>query len=97
MRILCRAVLLISSSSSSRIMSPVDGKSLEGVPSVKMQQEAEFESDGKLVKCTEVCKRTRGLYEVLTLRVTHECPECLPKDCCNCQNGTNRHSPSIRL
>ncbi|MGH0179070.1 UNVERIFIED_CONTAM: hypothetical protein FKN15_000761 [Acipenser sinensis] len=36
------------------IMSPVDGKSLEGVPSVKMQQEAEFESDGKLVKCTEV-------------------------------------------
>ncbi|XP_041094140.1 zinc finger FYVE domain-containing protein 16-like [Polyodon spathula] len=36
------------------IMSPVDGKSLEGVPSIKMQQEAEFESDGKLVKCTEV-------------------------------------------
>nr|XP_015218372.1 PREDICTED: zinc finger FYVE domain-containing protein 16 isoform X1 [Lepisosteus oculatus]XP_015218376.1 PREDICTED: zinc finger FYVE domain-containing protein 16 isoform X1 [Lepisosteus oculatus]XP_015218384.1 PREDICTED: zinc finger FYVE domain-containing protein 16 isoform X1 [Lepisosteus oculatus]XP_015218391.1 PREDICTED: zinc finger FYVE domain-containing protein 16 isoform X1 [Lepisosteus oculatus]XP_015218395.1 PREDICTED: zinc finger FYVE domain-containing protein 16 isoform X1 [Lepisos len=36
------------------VTSPVDGKSLEGVPNVKMQQEAEFETDGKFVKCTEV-------------------------------------------
>ncbi|MBN3308529.1 ZFY16 protein, partial [Amia calva] len=36
------------------ITSPVDGKCLQGVPAVKMQQDAEFETDGKQVKCTEV-------------------------------------------
>uniref|UniRef100_A0A8C4SRT0 Zinc finger FYVE domain-containing protein 16-like n=1 Tax=Erpetoichthys calabaricus TaxID=27687 RepID=A0A8C4SRT0_ERPCA len=35
-------------------VSPVDGRSLEAVPSVKLQQEAEFETAGKCIKCTEV-------------------------------------------
>ncbi|XP_039615173.1 zinc finger FYVE domain-containing protein 16 isoform X2 [Polypterus senegalus] len=35
-------------------VSPVDGKSLEAVPSIKLQQEAEFEAAGKCIKCTEV-------------------------------------------
>ncbi|ETE66135.1 Zinc finger FYVE domain-containing protein 16, partial [Ophiophagus hannah] len=35
-------------------MSPIDGKSMEGVQSEKLVQEECFEVDGKLVKCTEV-------------------------------------------
>ncbi|XP_030624166.1 zinc finger FYVE domain-containing protein 16 [Chanos chanos] len=34
--------------------SPIDGKSLEGVSSVKVQQESEFECDGRTIRCTEV-------------------------------------------
>lgn len=36
------------------ITSPVDGKSLHGMQCVKMLQEMEFETDGKLVRCTEI-------------------------------------------
>ncbi|XP_051766377.1 zinc finger FYVE domain-containing protein 16 isoform X3 [Ctenopharyngodon idella] len=36
------------------ITSPVDGKSLEGVSSVKIQQDSEFEMDGRTIRCTEV-------------------------------------------
>ncbi|XP_068941120.1 zinc finger FYVE domain-containing protein 16 isoform X2 [Petaurus breviceps papuanus] len=36
------------------VTSAIDGKSLEGIPSEKIQQEADFETDEKLVKCTEV-------------------------------------------
>ncbi|XP_044518917.1 zinc finger FYVE domain-containing protein 16 [Gracilinanus agilis] len=36
------------------VISEIDGKSLEGIPSEKIQQEADFETDEKLVKCTEV-------------------------------------------
>ncbi|XP_060764672.1 zinc finger FYVE domain-containing protein 16 isoform X1 [Neoarius graeffei] len=36
------------------IISPIDGKSLEGVPSIHMQQDSEFEMDGRTIKCTEV-------------------------------------------
>ncbi|XP_036385443.1 zinc finger FYVE domain-containing protein 16 [Megalops cyprinoides] len=36
------------------VKSPVDGKSLEGVPSVRMQLEGEFEMEGKVIQCTEV-------------------------------------------
>ncbi|XP_036620404.1 zinc finger FYVE domain-containing protein 16 isoform X2 [Trichosurus vulpecula] len=36
------------------VISAIDGKSLEGIPSEKIQQEADFETDEKLVKCTEV-------------------------------------------
>lgn len=38
-----------------RVSSPVDGKSLEGVSSVKIQQDSEFEMDGRNIRCTEVC------------------------------------------
>ncbi|XP_064413195.1 zinc finger FYVE domain-containing protein 16 isoform X2 [Latimeria chalumnae] len=36
------------------IKSPVDGRSLEGIPSVSIVQETEFETDGKLIRCSEV-------------------------------------------
>ncbi|XP_001920918.3 zinc finger FYVE domain-containing protein 16 isoform X2 [Danio rerio] len=36
------------------VTSPVDGKSLEGVSSVKIQQDSEFEMDGRTIRCTEV-------------------------------------------
>ncbi|XP_062869744.1 zinc finger FYVE domain-containing protein 16 isoform X2 [Trichomycterus rosablanca] len=36
------------------ITSPIDGKSLEGVPSVRFQQDSEFEMDGWTIRCTEV-------------------------------------------
>ncbi|XP_026129868.1 zinc finger FYVE domain-containing protein 16-like isoform X1 [Carassius auratus] len=36
------------------VTSPVDGKSLEGVSSVKIQQDSEFEMDGRSIRCTEV-------------------------------------------
>uniref|UniRef100_A0A8C1WC50 Zinc finger, FYVE domain containing 16 n=1 Tax=Cyprinus carpio TaxID=7962 RepID=A0A8C1WC50_CYPCA len=36
------------------VTSPVDGKSLEGVCSVKIQQDSEFEMDGRTIRCTEV-------------------------------------------
>ncbi|KAI1905353.1 hypothetical protein AGOR_G00015230 [Albula goreensis] len=36
------------------VCSPVDGKSLDGAPSVRLQLDGEFESEGKTIKCTEV-------------------------------------------
>ncbi|XP_028915235.1 zinc finger FYVE domain-containing protein 16 isoform X2 [Ornithorhynchus anatinus] len=36
------------------VTSWIDGKSLEGIPSERIYQEADFETDEKLVKCTEV-------------------------------------------
>ncbi|XP_058267579.1 zinc finger FYVE domain-containing protein 16 isoform X4 [Hemibagrus wyckioides] len=36
------------------IISPIDGKSLEGVSSIHIQQDSEFEMDGRTIKCTEV-------------------------------------------
>uniref|UniRef100_A0A671MJD5 Zinc finger FYVE domain-containing protein 16-like n=1 Tax=Sinocyclocheilus anshuiensis TaxID=1608454 RepID=A0A671MJD5_9TELE len=38
----------------SGVISPVDGRSLEGVSSVKIQQDSEFEMDGQTIRCTEV-------------------------------------------
>ncbi|NXJ64391.1 ZFY16 protein, partial [Rostratula benghalensis] len=37
-----------------RILSPVDGKSMEGTQSEKVPQGRDFERDGKIIKCTEV-------------------------------------------
>uniref|UniRef100_A0A8C2IT78 Zinc finger, FYVE domain containing 16 n=1 Tax=Cyprinus carpio TaxID=7962 RepID=A0A8C2IT78_CYPCA len=37
-----------------RVISPVDGRSLEGVSSVKIQQDSDFEMDGQTIRCTEV-------------------------------------------
>ncbi|XP_032425725.1 zinc finger FYVE domain-containing protein 16 [Xiphophorus hellerii] len=34
--------------------SGVDGRPLDGIPSVRMQQDAEFESDSRSIRCTEV-------------------------------------------
>ncbi|KAM9455341.1 zinc finger FYVE domain-containing protein 16 isoform 1-T1 [Clarias gariepinus] len=36
------------------IISPIDGKSLEGVSSINVKQDSEFEMDGRTIKCTEV-------------------------------------------
>ncbi|XP_076842763.1 zinc finger FYVE domain-containing protein 16 isoform X2 [Brachyhypopomus gauderio] len=36
------------------IISPIDGKSLEGVPSIRIQQDSEFEMDKHTIQCTEV-------------------------------------------
>uniref|UniRef100_A0A8C1B1D0 Zinc finger, FYVE domain containing 16 n=1 Tax=Cyprinus carpio carpio TaxID=630221 RepID=A0A8C1B1D0_CYPCA len=36
------------------VISPVDGRSLEGVSSVKIQQDSDFEMDGQTIRCTEV-------------------------------------------
>ncbi|XP_062924633.1 zinc finger FYVE domain-containing protein 16-like isoform X1 [Mobula hypostoma] len=36
------------------ILSPLDGRSMENIPSNKISQEDEFENDGVVVKCTEV-------------------------------------------
>ncbi|XP_067838873.1 zinc finger FYVE domain-containing protein 16-like isoform X2 [Heptranchias perlo] len=36
------------------VISPVDGRSMEDVPSIKILQENEFDTDGIVVKCTEV-------------------------------------------
>lgn len=48
--------------------SAVDGRPLDGVRSVRMQQEAEFESDGRTIRCTEV------FYQLRT-------PEAAPASC----------------
>lgn len=37
-----------------RIISPVDGKSMEGTQSEKAPQCRDFEREGKVMKCTEV-------------------------------------------
>ncbi|XP_056592375.1 zinc finger FYVE domain-containing protein 16 isoform X2 [Triplophysa dalaica] len=39
---------------STGVTSPVDGRSLEGVSSIRVQQDSEFELDGRSIKCTEV-------------------------------------------
>ncbi|XP_051972602.1 zinc finger FYVE domain-containing protein 16-like isoform X2 [Xyrauchen texanus] len=36
------------------VSSPIDGRSLEGMSSVKIQQDSEFEMDGRVIRCTEV-------------------------------------------
>ncbi|XP_059500767.1 zinc finger FYVE domain-containing protein 16-like isoform X3 [Stegostoma tigrinum] len=36
------------------VLSPIDGRSMEDIPSIKMLQENVFETDGIVVKCTEV-------------------------------------------
>ncbi|XP_059825386.1 zinc finger FYVE domain-containing protein 16 isoform X2 [Hypanus sabinus] len=36
------------------VLSPLDGRSMENIPSNKISQEDEFENDGVVVKCTEV-------------------------------------------
>ncbi|XP_051539161.1 zinc finger FYVE domain-containing protein 16-like isoform X2 [Myxocyprinus asiaticus] len=36
------------------VTSPIDGRSLEGMSSVKIQQDSEFEMDGRVIRCTEV-------------------------------------------
>lgn len=38
------------------VTSSVDGMSLQGFPSEKIKLEADFETDEKIVKCTEVAK-----------------------------------------
>ncbi|XP_023694678.2 zinc finger FYVE domain-containing protein 16 isoform X1 [Paramormyrops kingsleyae] len=43
------------------ISSPVDGRSLDTVPSVRLQQDTEFETDGKIVKCVEAFVLVKGL------------------------------------
>ncbi|XP_037340155.2 zinc finger FYVE domain-containing protein 16 isoform X1 [Pungitius pungitius] len=48
--------------------SAVDGRPLDGVRSVRMQQEAEFESDGRTIRCTEVFYQPRA-------------PEAAPSSC----------------
>ncbi|XP_034751940.1 zinc finger FYVE domain-containing protein 16 isoform X2 [Etheostoma cragini] len=40
--------------------SGVDGRPLDGVRSVRMQQDAEFESDGRTIRCTEVFFQPRA-------------------------------------
>nr|XP_033782332.1 zinc finger FYVE domain-containing protein 16 isoform X2 [Geotrypetes seraphini] len=42
------------------VVSPIDGQSMEGIPSERIFQEADFETDDKLVKCTEVFYLLRG-------------------------------------
>ncbi|XP_029430138.1 zinc finger FYVE domain-containing protein 16 isoform X2 [Rhinatrema bivittatum] len=42
------------------VISPIDGQSMEGIPSEKIFQEADFETDDKLVKCTDVFYLLRG-------------------------------------
>lgn len=39
-----------------RVISPVDGKSMEGIWSEKLLQGRDFEAEGKVIKCTEVSK-----------------------------------------
>lgn len=39
------------------IISSVDGLSLQGFPSEKIKLEADFETDEKIVKCTEVTEK----------------------------------------
>ena len=37
-----------------RVTSAVDGRSLDGVHSLRTQHDSEFESDGRVIRCTEV-------------------------------------------
>uniref|UniRef100_A0A8C1FAB4 Zinc finger, FYVE domain containing 16 n=1 Tax=Cyprinus carpio carpio TaxID=630221 RepID=A0A8C1FAB4_CYPCA len=53
------------------VTSPVDGKSLEGVCSVKIQQDSEFEMDGRTIRCTEVSTFQR---EIATASCAALCP-----------------------
>ncbi|KAA0704281.1 FYVE domain-containing protein 16 Endofin Endosomal-associated [Triplophysa tibetana] len=39
---------------STGVTSPVDGRSLEGVSSIRVRQDSEFELDGRSIKCTQV-------------------------------------------
>ena len=48
-----------------RVTSPIDGRSLEGVSSVKVQQESVFESDGRTIVCTEVWPSHRNRMVII--------------------------------
>uniref|UniRef100_A0A8C9WN66 Zinc finger, FYVE domain containing 16 n=1 Tax=Scleropages formosus TaxID=113540 RepID=A0A8C9WN66_SCLFO len=57
--------------------SPVDHRSLEGAVSVRVQQETEFEAEGKTIKCTEV-RRRRQLAHFLVEIATAGCAALCP-------------------
>ncbi|XP_048874754.1 zinc finger FYVE domain-containing protein 16 isoform X2 [Brienomyrus brachyistius] len=46
--------------------SPVDGRSLDAVPSVRLQQDTEFETDGKIVRCVEAFILVKGVQAPLS-------------------------------
>lgn len=39
----------------SRVISPIDGKSMESISSIKMFQKSEYKENGKIIRWTEVC------------------------------------------
>lgn len=45
-----------------RILSPVDGKAMEGTQSEKAPHSRDFEREGKVLKCTEVSKLLQPFY-----------------------------------
>ncbi|XP_067885701.1 zinc finger FYVE domain-containing protein 16-like isoform X2 [Heterodontus francisci] len=65
------------------VRSPVDGRSLEDVPNIKILQENEFEMDGIVVKCTEVfyLQRNHPLGPTLPAAQT-ELTEEIASACC---------------
>uniref|UniRef100_A0AAR2LM19 FYVE-type domain-containing protein n=1 Tax=Pygocentrus nattereri TaxID=42514 RepID=A0AAR2LM19_PYGNA len=59
------------------VTSPIDGKSLEGVPSIRIQQDSEFEMDGRIIRCTEVCpsySQYHHYYQIATAGCAALCP-----------------------
>lgn len=61
-----------------RVTSPVDGRSLEGVSSIRVRQDSEFELDSRSIKCTEVSPRSARVMtshasgSVFTSRILHQ-------------------------
>lgn len=51
------------------VTSGVDRKPLEGVHSVRMQQDTEFESDGRTIRCTEVGNTQFMRYATFIVRL----------------------------
>uniref|UniRef100_A0A673LWR7 Zinc finger FYVE domain-containing protein 9-like n=1 Tax=Sinocyclocheilus rhinocerous TaxID=307959 RepID=A0A673LWR7_9TELE len=64
----------------SGVISPVDGRSLEGVSSVKIQQDSEFEMDGQTIRCTEefywclLCFMSYLSHQIATASCAALCP-----------------------
>uniref|UniRef100_A0A8C5EDR7 FYVE-type domain-containing protein n=1 Tax=Gouania willdenowi TaxID=441366 RepID=A0A8C5EDR7_GOUWI len=52
-------------------VSGVDGRPLDGVPSVRMQQDTEFESNGLSITCTEVSANHTHLRLIKNLQMCH--------------------------
>lgn len=58
------------------VISPIDGKSMESVNSVKMFQKSEYKSNGKVIRWTEV--RTSNFAPLVLTLVYHLSLYCIP-------------------
>lgn len=50
-----------------RVISPIDGKSMESISSMKMFQKSEYKENGKIIRWTEVCMMISWKYEQMSI------------------------------